>query len=569
MEKARKQYSLWTKEILPEDLRQESEEIFGNEEEIYDRFCRDMSFGTSGLRGKMGFGTNRMNTIVVRRATMGVADYLLSKHKKAKIVIGYDTRIDSQKFAQTAAEVLSSRGIDVEIFAEPTPVPVVSFAIRYMKADGGIMITASHNPKEYNGYKVYDHFGNQIDELKARRIESYIEKRSYFELADGKRSGTVKECSEDVKKAYLEAVQKQFLPWSDNEPEVKEALSKLNVVYTPLNGSGRDYAMYVLEKLGVNVVTVKEQMERDGNFPTCPKPNPENEATFETAVKYADEETDIIIATDPDSDRMGVMARKDGVFERLTGDHAGILMLEYVCYCHAKRIAGKNMQGQKIVYKSFVSSPFAEDIARKYRVRLKNVPTGFKNIALEIELLKEAGRENDFLFAFEESLGYLYGNYTRDKDGILAVQMICTIAAYLKSQGKSLYDRLEDLYKEYGYAESKAIAIEFHAEKDREKIVNIMESIFAGNLRELLGQPLTVDASHCCDDMFRAVLPEGHQVIIRPSGTELKLKIYAFAKGKTRDEAICNLEAMLEELQQFADREAKQTFTKNGEITYE
>ena len=557
MEKARKQYSLWTKEILPEDLREEAEAISGNEEEIYDRFCHNMSFGTSGLRGKMGFGTNRMNIIVVRRATMGVADYLLSKHKKAKIVIGYDTRTDSKKFAHAAADVLSSRGIDVKIFPEPTPVPVVSFAIRYMKADGGIMITASHNPKEYNGYKVYDHFGNQIDELKARLIESYIEKRPYFETSDSGKTGVVSECHDDVKKSYLEAVEKQFLPWSDDKEEVKNSLSKVNVVYTPLNGSGRDYVMAVLEHLGVNVVTVTEQMERDGNFPTCPKPNPENEATFETALKYADDQTDLIIATDPDSDRMGVMARKDGKFSRLTGDHAGILMLEYVCSCHARRIAGKNMQGQKMVYKSFVSSPFAEDIARKYRVRLKNVPTGFKNIALEIELLKEAGREDDFLFAFEESLGYLYGNYTRDKDGILAVQMICTIAAYLKAAKKTLYDRLEDLYEEYGYAESKAIAIEFHSEKDREKIVNIMESIFAGNLRELLGQPLTVDASHCCDDMFRAILPEGHQVIIRPSGTELKLKIYAFAKGKTRDEALFNLEAMLNELKNFADQEAK------------
>lgn len=557
MEKARKQYSLWKKEILPEDLRKEAEAIYGNDEEIYDRFCRNMSFGTSGLRGKMGFGTNRMNIIVVRRATMGVADYLLSKHKKAKIVIGYDTRTDSKKFAEAAADILSSRGIDVEIFPEPTPVPVVSFAIRYMKADGGIMITASHNPKEYNGYKVYDHFGNQIDEIKARLIESYIEKRPYFEILNDIKAGVVSECQENVKEAYLEAVKKQFLPWSDDESEVKDALSRLNVVYTPLNGSGRDYAMTILKNLGVNVVAVAEQMERDGNFPTCPKPNPENEATFETALKYAGDEIDIIIATDPDSDRMGVMARKEGKFSRLTGDHAGILMLEYVCRCHANRIAGKNMQGQKMVYKSFVSSPFAEDIARKYRVRLKNVPTGFKNIALEIELLKEAGREEDFLFAFEESLGYLYGNYTRDKDGVLAVQMICTIAAYLKTSDKTLYDRLEDLYEEYGYAESKAIAIEFHSEKDREKIVNIMESIFAGNLSELLGQPLTVDASHCCDDMFRAVLPGGHQVIIRPSGTELKLKIYAFAKGKTRDEALCNLEAMLDELQKFADKEAE------------
>ena len=567
MEKAIKQYSSWIREDLPENLKAEAAVIDGNSEEIYDRFCRDITFGTSGLRGKMGLGTNRINRIVIRRATMGVADYLLSKHKRATVVIGYDTRVNSEGYALEAARVLSKRGINVRLFGEPTPVPVVSFAIRHLKADGGIMITASHNPKEYNGYKVYDHFGNQIDELKARRIEEYINKRAYFENMDGGAEGAIEECPEQIKEAYLKAVADQFLPWTDDEGEVRQALAALNVVYTPLNGAGRDYAMNVLERLGVNLTTVDEQMERDGNFPTCPKPNPESEETFETALRYAKDDTDVIIATDPDSDRMGVMAKKDGKFCRLTGDHAGILMLEYVCRCHANRVAGKNMQGQKMVYKSFVSSPFAEDIARKYRVYIKNVPTGFKNIALEMELLKEAGREKDFLFAFEESLGYLYGNYTRDKDGILAVQMICLIAAWLKTQDKSLYDKLEDLYREYGYAESRAIAIEFKAEKDREKINDIMETLFAGNLKELLGSPLTIDASHCCDDMFRALLPGGHQIIIRPSGTELKVKMYVFAKGATRDEAILNLERILEELRAFADGVCG--LHKNGEKTYE
>lgn len=554
MEKAIKQYSLWKQEILPEELKEEAEKISGNRDEIYDRFCRDLTFGTSGLRGKNGLGTNRMNAIVVERATMGVADYLMSKHTKAKVVIGYDTRLDSEAYAHTAAEVLRKRGIDVYIFAEPTPVPVVSFAIRHLKADGGIMITASHNPKEYNGYKVYDHFGNQIDELKARRIEQYINRRAYFETCENVKNGSISVCPHQVREAYLKAVADQFLPWSDDRDEVLKALSELNVVYTPLNGAGRDYAMNVLGRLGVKVTTVTEQMDHDGNFPTCPKPNPENESTFETALKYVSDDTDIIVATDPDSDRMGVMAKKDGTFCRLTGDQAGLVMLEYVCRCHSKRIAGRNMRGQKMVYKSFVSSPFAEDIARHYRVYIKNVPTGFKNIALEIELLKQAGREKDFLFAFEESLGYLYGNYTRDKDGILAVQMICLIAAWLKTQGKTLYDMLEEMYERYGYAESKAIALEFYTEKDREKITSIMESLFAGNLKELLGQPVTVDASHCCDDMFRAILPQGHQIIIRPSGTELKVKIYAFAKGRSREEALRNLEALLGELREFAEK---------------
>ena len=555
MEKMIKRYSQWQEANLPTELKREIEEIKDDKDEIYDRFCRDMNFGTSGLRSKMGVGTNRMNQIVIKRATMGVADYLLSKYKRPVVVIGYDTRINSKEYAQVVAESLQKRGIDSYVFGEPTPVPVVSFAIRHAKANCGIMITASHNPKEYNGYKVYDHFGNQIDERKAHMVEDYINSRPYFEdLTDEDITPvTIKTWGEEISEAYLKAVEAQTLVWTEDADEVQEALANLNVVYTPLNGTGRECAMKVFERLGItNLTLVKEQFDHDGNFPTCPSPNPENEETFATALKYVDENTDIIVATDPDSDRMGVMARKDGEFCRLTGDQAGILMMDYVCWCHSNRIGDKNMRGQKMVFKSFVSSPFAEDLAKAYRVHLKNVPTGFKNIALELQLLKEAGREKDFLFAFEESLGYLYGNYTRDKDGVLALQMICLISACLKKEGKSLFDRLEELYQEHGYAESKAISIEFFAEKDREKINQIMEALFTGQLRNLLGQGLTVDASHCCDDMFRAMLPGGHQIIIRPSGTELKLKIYAFAKGNSRERALTNLNDILDELYNFA-----------------
>lgn len=548
MEKANRQYSYWREQDLPVNLREEASAIENDSDEIYDRFCRDMTFGTSGLRGKMGLGTNRINEIVIRRATMGVADYLLSKHRRPKAVIGYDTRLNSRKYADVTARVFAGRGIDAYVFDLPTPVPEVSFAIRYLGADCGIMITASHNPKEYNGYKVYDHFGNQIDDLKARKVEGYINSRPYFEIEEGG-NGNIYSCPEDVDKAYFKAVSDQRLFWTEDMENVREALSGINVVYTPLNGVGGRYVPAVFENLGVkNVKYVKEQMGFDGEFSTCPSPNPENEKVFDLALSCADDGTDIIVATDPDSDRMGVMAKRDGRFYRLTGDQAGLLMLDYVCWCHAHRIGGKNMRGQKMVYKSFVSSPYAEDIARAYRVHIKNVPTGFKNIALEMELLKEAGREEDFLFGFEESLGYLYGNYTRDKDGILAVQMITIIAACLKAQGKTLFDRLAEFYGTYGYAGSKAIALEFSSEKEREKINRIMEFLFDGNMTRLLGLPLTVDATHCCDDMFRALLPGGHQIIIRPSGTELKLKIYAFAKGATRAQAADNVDRLLSEV---------------------
>ena len=556
MEKAREQYSLWKAADLPENLRHEAAAIEGNTEEIYDRFCKDMTFGTSGLRGKMGIGTNRINEIVIKRATMGVADYLLSKHKRPKVVIGYDTRKNSAAYAEETAVTLAGRGIDSYVFSEPVPVPAVSFAIRYMGADGGIMITASHNPKEYNGYKVYDHYGNQIDDLKARTVESYINRHPYFggDGQEGGACGVIAPCPDDVEEAYINAVMKQTVFWTEDESGINKAFSELGVVYTPLNGTGTRFVRRVFENLGLDdVKIVEEQTTTDGEFSTCPAPNPENEQVFDLALTYAGEDTDIIVATDPDSDRMGVMARKDGSFRRLTGDQAGILMLDYICWCHSHRIGNKNMRGQKMVYKSFVSSPYAEDIARAYRIHIKNVPTGFKNIALEMELLKEAGREEDFLFGFEESLGYLYGNYTRDKDGVLAVQMITTIAACLKEKGMTLFDKLEEMYRIYGYAGSKAIAIEFQSEKDRAKINRIMESLFEGNLTHLMGQPLTVDASHCCDDMFRALLPQGHQIIIRPSGTELKLKIYAFAKGSSRQNALANLDVLLDEVKAFAE----------------
>ena len=557
MEKARKQYSLWKDAPLPENLKKEAIAIQGDAEEIYDRFCRDMTFGTSGLRGKMGIGTNRINEIVIKRATMGVADYLLSKHEKPKVVIGYDTRKKSAAYAEETARTLAARGIDSYVFMQPVPVPAVSFGIRYMGADGGIMITASHNPKEYNGYKVYDHYGNQIDDLKARTVESYINRHPYFDdktCVSGAAPGSVAPCPDDVERAYIKAVMEQTVFWTEDETKIREAFSGLNVVYTPLNGTGTRFVRRVFANLGLtNVKTVAEQTCTDGEFSTCPAPNPENEKVFDLALTYADDDTDIIIATDPDSDRMGVMARKDGGFQRLTGDQAGILMLDYICWCHSHRIGNKNMRGQKMVYKSFVSSPYAEDIARAYRIHIKNVPTGFKNIAMEMELLKEAGREEDFLFGFEESLGYLYGNYTRDKDGVLASQMIATIAACLKAKGMTLFDRLAEMYRTYGYAGSKAVAIEFRSEKDREKIGQIMESLFSGNLTHLMGQPLTVDASHCCDDMFRALLPQGHQIIIRPSGTELKLKIYAFAKGSSRQQALENLDVLLEQVRSFAE----------------
>ncbi len=550
------QYTLWRQGALPEKLYQELEDISKDTEQIYERFCREINFGTSGLRGKMGAGPNRMNEIVIKRATMGVADYLLSKNPRPLAIIGYDTRINSKEFAEEVARDFSVMGIDSYLFDEPTPVPVVSFAIRHLKASCGIMITASHNPKEYNGYKVYDSVGNQIDDDKARLVESYINKHSYFEevLEHPDQDGVITLGDGKVKEAYLESLFENVLLWTEDKDETKRALSQLKVVYTPLNGAGRDYCTRVFENLGISHVTpVSEQWERDGNFPTCPYPNPENPSAFNMALEHVDEDTDIIIATDPDSDRMGVMARKNGKFVRLTGDQVGLLMLDYICNCHKKGVGGKTLHANKVAYKSFVSSPFAEDIAKHHGIQIKNVPTGFKNIAREMEVLKQQGRADDFLFGFEESLGYLYGTYTRDKDGVLATQMICLIAAYLKLQGESLFDRLEDLHHQLGYVKSKGTSIEFEAEKDRVTMAKIMEDLFDKKLLSLMGEELAIDDEFRPLNMFRASMPSGHQFIIRPSGTELKVKIYAFAKGNSEEEADMAVAKMIEELTSFGD----------------
>ncbi len=554
MENIIKEYTLWSEAPLPAKLYQELAEISNDTEQIYDRFCRHINFGTSGLRGKMGAGPNRMNEIVIKRATMGVADYLLSKQKNSLVIIGYDTRINSKEFAHAVAEDFAMRGIDTYLFEEPTPVPVVSFAIRHLKASGGVMITASHNPKIYNGYKVYDHCGNQIDDKKARTIEDFINKRDYFEeIPAVEAQGKIIMSDGKVKEAYLKALQEHILCWTEDKAEMKAALADLNIVYTPLNGAGRDYAMSVFEHLGVqNVTAVEEQWEHDGNFPTCPSPNPENPKALTLAVEYAGDHADIVVATDPDSDRAGFMARKDGVMTRLSGDEVGILMLDYVCHCHAGEIDGKDMKGHKVAFKSLVSSPFAADVAKAYGVDIRNVPTGFKNIAKEMEYLKQYGREGDFLFGFEESLGYLYGNYTRDKDGVLACQMMCIMAAALKKKGMTLFDKMDELYEKHGYVDTKGAAIEFEQEKDRETMSKIMDDLYEGKFDTLLGQKLIIDGSTREQKMFRATLPEGHQVIIRPSGTELKIKIYAFAKGHTQAEADQNIAKIMEELDVFA-----------------
>lgn len=548
---------------LPDDLAEELADIEDDPDEIYDRFCRDIVFGTSGLRGKMGVGTNRINSVVLKKATMGVAGYLTERYENPALVIGFDTRLNSKEYAASVAQVLADNGVNAYIFGEATPVPVVSFAVRHLELSGGIVITASHNTREYNGYKVYDHFGNQIDNAKARLVEEYIRKEDPFSEEEPQGCGRVVTLDGSVKEAYLEAVQSNILLWNE-EDQCSKALSELRVCYTPLNGSGLGYVTRVLEGLGLGTVdVVAAQKEPDGRFPTCPSPNPENDAAFAEALKMCKKrggEYDVILATDPDSDRMGAVVLTEEGYRRLSGNQVGELMFDYILRCRSRcRDKGELPHGTT-AFKSFVSSPLTEEMGRAYGVKVKNVFTGFKNIALEMEKLKSAGRADDFLFGFEESLGYLYGDYTRDKDGIMACQMLCLMAAEQKAQGKSLTDRLEEIYRQYGYTEAITTAIHYKHEKDRGRMAAIVKSLFDGRLRdcEMPGNEIKKEFCYRQQSMYCADLKGGHRIIIRPSGTELKLKIYIFAKGDTGDKAIdkaAELCAMVRETLEKEERE--------------
>ena len=542
MERCFIEYTRWREENLPEDLAAEIAAIAEDEDEIYDRFCRDISFGTSGLRGKMGAGTNRINSVVLRKASMGVARYLMEQYENPGLVIGFDTRTNSKEYAASVAEVFADNGVDAFLFDKATPVPVVSFAVRHLGLSAGIVITASHNTKEYNGYKVYDHFGNQIDNAKARLIEEYIRAEDPFCGGNKPGGGRVYTLGDEVKTEYLKAVQDNILFW-DRPESCRESLRKLKVCYTPLNGSGLGYVTQALETLGVETLDVVEsQKEPDGNFPTCPSPNPENSGAFTEALRLCDDRQniyDVIIATDPDSDRMGAMVHTGEGYARLSGNQVGELMFDYILRS-CSRSGGRGLRRGMTAFKSFVSSPLIEEMGEAYGVDVKNVFTGFKNIALEMERLKAAGRNDDFLFGFEESLGYLYGDYTRDKDGIMACQLLCLMAAEQKEQGKNLTDRLEQIYELYGHIESITTALVYKQEKDRAKMTGILESLFEGRLKDCPALGIQIKKEFCYrqQGMYCADLEGGHRIIVRPSGTELKLKIYIFAKGKTRDRAI-------------------------------
>jgi len=569
MEKALKEYTRWLSEALPQDLREELETIKENKEEIYDRFCRHMTFGTSGLRGRMGAGTCFINSVVLKRATMGIADYVLERRPHPAIAISYDTRQNSQDYAYGVAEVLSARGIDVWIMEEAQPVPLLSFAVRHLGLSGGIMITASHNPKEYNGYKVYDHYGNQIDDAKARKIEGYIEKHGYFDeprRAPGT-AGNIFTVPRNTIEAYRDAIA-DLAPWPRDAfqrdiPQGGVLKKDLHLIYTPLNGTGIKHVPEILHRAGIEIEQLVEcQLEGDGLFATCPSPNPENRQAFAEAeklvrVRLAEGKpaADLIVATDPDCDRMGAMVHHNGEYILLSGNQMGEVLFDYLCICHGGP-EKLGLEGKRL-YKSLVSSPLVDLMAAPHGIRVENTLTGFKNIALQMERLAEAGCEEEFFFGFEESIGYLYGTYTRDKDGVMAAQLACLAAAYWKAQGMTLLDRLDQIHDRYGFVETRAGALHFKREKDREVIARLMEALHGGQLQEILDCPVKADSTYAKENIYQGRIEKedsagrhcSHRFVVRPSGTELKLKSYVFAEGTCQGDAEDAADSLLKALQ--------------------
>lgn len=545
-------FERWCKNATADkDLALELEKIKSDNDKINDAFFKEMEFGTGGLRGKIGAGTNRMNVYTVARATLGLANYIIRKNSgEKKVAIGYDTRIKSKLFAETTARVLSAKNITVFLFNRPLPTPALSFAVRELGCDAGIMITASHNPAIYNGYKVYGADGCQITTKAADEIYSEISKLDYFDSLPEKSGDRVNLVPEEVYEKFIASV---------NSLSISKNVDKsVSVVYTPLNGTGIEPVTDILSRNGYEKVTVvAEQQSHDGNFPTCPFPNPELPEAMELGLKYAKEkEADILLATDPDCDRVGVAVKNQDGYKLLTGNEVGILLFDYIC--HLKTKSG-TMPQNPICVKTIVTTSLAEKIAKAYGIEMVNVLTGFKFIGEKIGELEAKGEKERYIFGFEESCGYLSGSHVRDKDGVNAALLICEMAAYYKKQGVSLANKLSELYEKYGYSLNKLLSYTFEGEVGMEKMQDFMKSMREAEITFGDFEILKVtDYSAGIDglpksDVLQFNLCDDCSVIIRPSGTEPKLKFYLFANGET--EAISKNK--IEKLNSFIDKIVK------------
>ena len=541
---AKNLYKKWVKcPNMDEALLSELKSM--NAAQIEDSFYRDLEFGTGGLRGIIGAGTNRMNIYTVGKASLGLAKHIIATvpDNERSVVIGRDSRINSGLFAKVAAEVFASNGIKVHFYKEIFPVPTVSFATRYLKASYGVMITASHNPSKYNGYKVYGPDGCQITNETADSILSKINAINALRLPERKTfeeyisEGMIEYIGDEVIDKYIQNVKSQSL--LGNEEIDKD----VSIVYSPLNGTGLVPVIRVLKESGyTNITVVKEQEQPDGNFPTCPYPNPEIRETLSLGLEYCKENNaDLMLATDPDCDRVGIAVKNaDGEHVLLTGNEVGLLLLNYIC---ERRIALGTMPEHPIMVKSIVSMDLADKIAEHYGVETINVLTGFKYIGEQIGKLESEGKENSYIFGFEESYGYLTGTYVRDKDGVNGASMIVEMFAYYKTKGISLLEKLNEIWKEYGYCLNTLHSYQFDGAKGMDKMNGIVDS-FKNIKDRFCNLPVVekIDYSKGVNglpksNVVKLSLAGGYSLIVRPSGTEPKLKVYISIKVDTKERA--------------------------------
>lgn len=549
-------YNEWLENAVEDkDLTAELESIKNNEDEIYDRFYTALKFGTAGLRGIIGAGTNRMNIYVVRQATQGLANYVLKKYGNGSVAISHDSRIKADLFMNEAARVLAANGIKVYITSELQPTPVLSYLVRYFKCQAGIMVTASHNPAAYNGYKAYGEDGCQMTDVAANTVYDEISKLDMFKdvkIADfdeSVKSGMIEYVDESVYDTYLEKVMEQQV-----NPGVCKG-ADLKVVYTPLNGTGNKLVRKVLGKIGVNdVVVVPEQELPDGNFTTCPYPNPEIKEALAKGLELCEkEQPDLLLATDPDADRVGIAVKDyDGSYRLISGNEDGVMLTNYILSC--KKASGK-LPEKPVVVKTIVTTKLINKLCEKYGCELKNVLTGFKYIGEVILNLEKKHEENRYLFGFEESYGYLSGTYVRDKDAVVASMLVCEMAAYYKKQGKSLAEVIDGLYEEFGYYLNQTYSFEFDGAAGMQKMSDIMTAVRDNTPKSIAGYDVVKVSDYLLrketdvatgsvtdidlpkSNVIALHLADDNAVIIRPSGTEPKIKLYITSVGKDKDNA--------------------------------
>ena len=557
------EYERWLAHALSDpDLKPELESVAGDDEAIQDRFAVSLKFGTAGLRGVIGAGTNRMNVYVIRQATQGLANWVRTQGGSQTVAISFDSRNKSDVFARAAAEVLAANGVKVRIYSALMPVPALSFATRYYNCNAGIMVTASHNPAKYNGYKAYGPDGCQMTDEAADVVYAEIQKTDVLTGAkampfeEGLAEGLIQYVGEDCCEALYAAIESR---------QVRPGLcanAGLKLVYSPLNGSGLVPVMRVLGDIGITDITiVPEQKDPDGNFPTCPYPNPEIFEALRLGLELAEKNgADLMLATDPDADRVGIAVRcKNGSYELLSGNEVGVLLLDYIC---AARMENGTMPKDPVMVKSIVSTPLADVVAAHYGVECRNVLTGFKWIGDQIARLEAAGEVERFIFGFEESYGYLAGSYVRDKDAVIGSMLICEMATYYRSKGSSIKEELERIYTQYGRYLNKVDSFEFPGLSGMDKMAAIMEKLRSQPPREFAGyrvltvadyekgtvtelatgntQPTGLPAAN----VLIYALEGGAAVVVRPSGTEPKIKTYFTTLGKDLAAAEAQKEAL-------------------------